>query len=63
MRWFIQNWGTVVTGLVVLGIVITVTVFKIRASMKGKSSCGCGCVNCAMKGCCHGNNKTKTKTD
>lgn len=53
MEWIAANLGTIVVGLVLL-IIVGLVVFKlVRDKKKGKSTCGCGCSNCAMKGSCH----------
>ena len=53
MEWIAANLGTIVVGLVLL-IIVGLIVFKlVRDKKKGKSNCGCGCSNCAMKGSCH----------
>lgn len=57
--WFAENAGTIIISLLLAGIVIAVIVSRIRARKQGKSSCGCGCANCAMHGACHGNQKQK----
>lgn len=54
MSWIINNLGTIV-----IFIVLAVIVYMILRSMKknkraGKTSCGCGCAHCAMRGKCHG---------
>ena len=45
--------GTILTALVLLGLVCAVIVTMIRNRKKGKSACGCGCAHCAMDGACH----------
>ena len=53
MEWIAANLGTIFVGLVLL-IIVGLVVFKlVRDKKKGKSTCGCGCSNCAMKGSCH----------
>ena len=54
LDFFVNNWGTLLAGVIVLAVVILVIVKLIRDKKKGKSSCGCGCSNCAMAGKCHG---------
>lgn len=48
-----QNWGTIVVVAVIAAIVCAVVVCRIRARKQGKSTCGCGCEQCAMSGMCH----------
>ncbi|MBR4580324.1 MAG: FeoB-associated Cys-rich membrane protein [Lachnospiraceae bacterium] len=53
IQFITANIGTIVIALVVAGIVAAIIVSIVRDKKKGKSSCGCGCENCAMKGQCH----------
>ena len=53
MGWFTENLGTIVVSLVLIAIVALIVGKMIRDKKKGKSSCGCGCANCAMRGSCH----------
>ena len=47
------NIGTIVVVLI-LAAVVGLVIFKmIKNKKEGKSSCGCGCSDCAMKGECH----------
>jgi len=48
-----QNLGAIIVLIVLLGIISFITVRLIRAKKQGKTSCGCGCQNCAMNGKCH----------
>ncbi len=57
MGWFTENLGTIVVSLVLIAIVALIVGKMIRDKKKGKSSCGCGCANCAMRGSCHSTNK------
>lgn len=54
MSWIISNIGTIIVALVIIGIVAAVIIGMRKDKREGKSSCGCGCSNCAMKGQCHG---------
>lgn len=55
MGWIVTNLGTIVVGLILL-IIVGLIIFKLVKDKKnGKSACGCGCANCAMKGSCHKN--------
>ena len=49
-----ENIGTIVTGLVLAGIVTLITAKMIRDKKKGKSAgCGCGCSGCSEESeCC-----------
>ena len=56
-----QNWGTIVVVAVLAAIVCAIVVSRIRAHKQGKSTCGCGCEQCAMSGMCHFDSKSKQK--
>ena len=51
--WLAANAGTIVVLLIVLLCVSLAAMQLIRDKKKGKTSCGCGCANCAMHGACH----------
>ncbi|MDY3304660.1 MAG: FeoB-associated Cys-rich membrane protein [Clostridia bacterium] len=57
MDFLLKNIGTII----VLAALVLVVVLIIRHMKKdktaGKTSCGCGCTNCAMRGSCHSNGK------
>ena len=56
--WFAENLGTIIVVAILL-VVVGAAVFSIiRSKRKGKSSCGCGCANCAMRGSCHKSSNT-----
>ena len=57
MGWFTENLGTIIVSLVLIAIVALIVGKMIRDKKKGKSSCGCGCANCAMRGSCHSTDK------
>ena len=48
-----ENLGTIIVSAVLLAVIASIIIFKIRAGKKGKRSCGCGCNSCAMKDICH----------
>lgn len=51
---FIQNnIATVAISALLLGVVVAIIVRLVKNKKQGKSSCGCGCSNCAMSGICH----------
>ena len=53
MTWLMANIGTIVVA-VILAIIVTAVIAKmVKNKKQGKSSCGCGCESCAMKGECH----------
>lgn len=56
-----DNIGTIVTGLVVLGVVILIVMNMRKDKKQHKSSCGCNCAGCAMAGSCHSNKKTNNQ--
>ncbi|MBP5491813.1 MAG: FeoB-associated Cys-rich membrane protein [Clostridiales bacterium] len=53
MNWILENLGTIVISAVLLLIVALVVFTMIRNKKRGKSTCGCGCANCAAKDMCH----------
>lgn len=53
MSWIIENMGTIVICLLLCAIVTAIIIRLIKNKKAGKSSCGCGCQNCAMSGACH----------
>ena len=57
MDWLKQNLGTIVVSLVLVAIVVLIIAKMVRDKKNGKSSCGCGCANCAMRGKCHTSEK------
>jgi len=61
LAWWQQNWGTVVVVAVIAVIVCAIVVCRIRARRQGKSTCGCGCAQCAMQGMCHSDSEQKKK--
>lgn len=57
MSWFFNNIGSFITAMVLLVIVALIVRHLIKSKKEGKSSCGCGCSQCAMNGACHKDNK------
>ena len=53
MGFITANIGTIVVGLIVAAIIAIVIYGMIKDKKNGKTTCGCGCANCAMKGTCH----------
>ncbi|MDE7364468.1 MAG: FeoB-associated Cys-rich membrane protein [Ruminococcus sp.] len=45
--------GTFIVAAVLVAIIVLIIVKLIRDKKQGKTSCGCGCTNCAMKDKCH----------
>lgn len=52
-EWFVNNIGSILVLLLVTGGLTALIVYLAKQKKQGKSSCSCGCQNCAMKGCCH----------
>ena len=61
LQWLSANIGTILVALLVAGIVVFDLIKIASDKKKGKTSCGCGCANCAMKGACHQSSKTAAK--
>lgn len=53
LQWLEGNLGTIVICIVLLAVAGLIVYNLIRQKKEGKSSCGCGCANCAMHGQCH----------
>ena len=53
LDFFINNWGTLLAGVIVLAVVILVIVKLIRDKKKGKKSCGCDWGHCSVSAGCH----------
>ena len=51
--WLASNIGTIIVSLILVGIVAAIIVNIVKKKKAGRSSRGCGCENCAMKGACH----------
>ncbi len=47
------NAGTIIVSIALLIIISLVVRSMIISKKKGKSTCGCGCANCAMSAECH----------
>lgn len=59
MSWFFNNLGSILT-IIVLAVITTLILrYLIKQKKEGKSSCGCGCSQCALNGTCHNNKKNK----
>lgn len=48
-----ENLSTIIIGLIVLAVVVSLVVKLIRDKKNGKSSCSCGCEHCAASDVCH----------
>ncbi|SCW50856.1 Virus attachment protein p12 family protein [Ruminococcaceae bacterium YRB3002] len=51
--WLIDNATNIVVILAVAALVTLAIWSMVKDRKAGKSSCGCGCANCAMAGKCH----------
>ena len=54
LHWITENLSTILVSAVLLAAVVAVILHLIRQRKQGKSSCGCGCSACALRGSCHG---------
>ena len=53
LDFFVNNWGTLLAGVIVLAVVILVIVKLIRDNKTGKKACGCDGGHCAASAGCH----------
>lgn len=53
LTWISENIATIIICAVLFATVAAVIIGMVRGKKKGKTSCGCGCANCAMNGTCH----------
>ncbi|HPW00474.1 MAG TPA: FeoB-associated Cys-rich membrane protein [Oscillospiraceae bacterium] len=51
--WMIENWGTVVVGLLLAAALAAIVANMVKSKRSGKSACGCECAGCPMSGSCH----------
>ena len=52
LDWIIQNLANIVICLVLILAVTLAVVKLVRDKKAGRSSCGCGCADCAMQKSC-----------
>lgn len=57
LEWIGVNLGNIAVTAILAAAVILLIVKMIKDKKSGKSSCGCGCKSCAMKGKCYTDNK------
>lgn len=57
LTWIAENILTIIISAGLLAILAAIVVKLVCDKKKGRSSCGCGCANCAMSGTCHGGAK------
>lgn len=50
--WLFQNKASLAVGVILICLVVLVAVWMVLNRKKGKSSCGCACGDCPMKGDC-----------
>lgn len=48
-----NNIATIIIGLAVLSGIVLLAIKLIKDKKNGRTSCSCGCSNCAMKDICH----------
>lgn len=53
MTWLVNNISTIIICIVLIGVITAIVAYMVRNKRQGKTSCGCGCKNCAMSGYCH----------
>lgn len=57
LQWLWANLATILICLALIAIVAAIIIGMVRDKKSGKSSCGCGCENCAMSAACHAANQ------
>ena len=57
MSFLTDNIGTILTLAVLAAVVTAIVRYMKKEHAAGRTSCGCGCKNCAMRGKCHGGGK------
>ena len=55
MSWILNNLGTIIPAAVLIAVAVLIILHLKHNKAAGKSSCGCGCANCALNGKCHKN--------
>lgn len=53
MIWLLNNISTIVICIILIAVVGMIIAYMAKNKKQGKSSCGCGCQNCALKNSCH----------
>ncbi len=48
------NLGTIIVALIVAGLLAAIIIKAVKDKRSGKSSCSCGCKDCANAEFCHG---------
>ncbi len=57
LEWIKDNIGTIIVGAALVLLIAFIIVRMVKNKKQGKSACGCGCSDCAMKASCKGNKK------
>lgn len=53
-NWLMDHLATILISLALLAVAVLIVRHFVRQKKQGKSSCGCGCSACALRGSCHG---------
>ena len=48
-----MNLPTILIGLLILAIFVSIIVQQVRKKKRGENGCGCGCGGCALSDSCH----------
>ncbi len=59
LAWLSANLANILLVLALVVIVTLIIVKLVKDKKKGRSSCGCGCEGCAMRGKCHPDSRIK----
>ena len=49
--------SSIIIGIGLIAVIAAIIGYMIKNKRQGKSSCGCGCRNCAMNDSCHSGKK------
>jgi hypothetical protein len=55
ITWLLNNISTIIVCVIIIAVVAMIVRKMVKDKKQGKSSCGCGCQNCAMHDACHSN--------
>ena len=58
ISWILENIASIIIAAILIAAVAGIIINMVRNKKKGKSSCGCGCSNCAMSAHCRGREKS-----
>ena len=59
LQFIVNNLGNIAVSAILLFFVGGVIYYMVKDKKEGKSSCGCNCSGCAMKGACHSGHNGK----